>query len=117
MAAPTLPPPARVRPPAPPAGAGPARRVRGRRRGRVVAGALSAAVLAASLLGWAASERYLGKITQIPVFAGLADRPAAAGDGAFNVLLVASDDRAGMTASRRTSSTSGTPTTAGTPTR
>ncbi|MEZ5117185.1 MAG: LCP family protein [Candidatus Nanopelagicales bacterium] len=81
-----------------PAGGPPRRRRRGL---RVLAGTLSVVVLAASLLGWAASQRYLGKIQQISVFAGLSDRPDAGEGEAYNVLLVATDDRTGLSRKER----------------
>jgi LCP family protein required for cell wall assembly len=73
------------------------------RPARIIAGVLAGAVLAASAVGYAASTRYFGKVEQVSVFADLGDRPEPV-DGAaeaLNVLLVASDDRTGLSHKER----------------
>ncbi len=70
------------------------RRPRPRARLRLAAGIAAAAVLSTSLVGWAASERYLGEITWVDAFGASGDRPEQ-GAG-LTLLLVGSDDRAGL---------------------
>lgn len=61
--------------------------------------ATAALVLAGSGLSYAAVDHYTAAITEVPAFAGLEDRPDD--DGATNILVVGSDDRAGLSDERR----------------
>lgn len=61
--------------------------------------ATAALVLAGSGLSYAAVDHYTAAIEEVPAFAGLENRPDD--DGATNILVVGSDDRAGLSTERR----------------
>jgi LCP family protein required for cell wall assembly len=72
------------------------RRSGARRSFTAVAAMLAAAVLVLATTGWAVLRHYDGRVRHVPLtFAAGADRPAAAGGGTRNILLVGSDSRAG----------------------
>lgn len=71
-----------------------------RRRPIFAAACASAAlVLAGSGLSYAAVDHYTAAISSVPAFEGLENRPPD--DGATNILVVGSDDRAGLSTERR----------------
>ncbi|WP_007518410.1 MULTISPECIES: LCP family protein [Pseudofrankia] len=61
----------------------------------VVAAICSLAVLLLACSGWAVIRHYDGKVGHVDLRLDSADRPAAAGRGTQNILLVGSDSRAG----------------------
>lgn len=65
------------------------------RKGMYVAAVLSCGVLVASGVGYATADHYVGKVEHVNVFTGLTGRPASG--GGTNVLVVGTDDRAGLT--------------------
>ena len=73
------------------------RRRRPRRGLRVATAAVSAGILLTSAVGYAAVERYTGKIDHVDAFAGIIDADRPAEGPSMNILLVGSDDREGLT--------------------
>jgi LCP family protein required for cell wall assembly len=67
---------------------------------RIILAGASALILVLSVTGWAASTRYLSGLSTVNVFGGLAGTSAWSGE-AMNVLVVGSDDRAGLTRKQR----------------
>lgn len=61
--------------------------------------AAAALVLTGSGFSYAAVDHYTAAISEVPAFEGLASRPND--DGATNILVVGSDDRAGLSTERR----------------
>jgi LCP family protein required for cell wall assembly len=61
----------------------------------LVAAVCSLAVLAVAGTGWSVIRHYDGKVSHVELSLAAADRPATAGRGTQNILLVGSDSRAG----------------------
>ncbi|ONH30967.1 LCP family protein [Pseudofrankia asymbiotica] len=66
-----------------------------RRAVTAVAALCSLAVLVLACTGWGVIRHYDGKVAHVDLRLDAADRPAAAGRGTQNILLVGSDSRAG----------------------
>ena len=72
----------------------------GSRAVRTVIAVVSALVLMISVTGWAASEKYLSGLSTVNIFDDIGGSPVWNG-GATNILVVGSDDRAGLSGKDR----------------